>query len=80
MLSQNDIDLLNSSSKGEVILLIAPKGREFEDNFQRIVIENSKISILTKKGDELPAVLRMEDVATNLEDGLWEIREAHATN
>ena len=75
MLTQNDIDLLNKSSKGESVLLIAPVGREFEDNFQRILVDDSKITIMTKKGDELESMLRMEDVATNIEDGLWGIRE-----
>ena len=76
MLTQNDIDLLNKSSKGESVLLISPVGREFEENFQRIVIDDSVITILTKKGDELESSLRMEDVSTNIEDELWEIREA----
>ena len=76
MLSENDIELLNKSSRGESLLLIAPKGREFEESFQRIALENSEISVLTRDGEELEVVLKIEDIAANIKNGLWEIREA----
>ncbi len=80
MLTENDIELLNKSSMGKSILFIAPTGKDFEENFQRIVIDNSEISILTNSGEELEAALRIEDIADNLKDGSWEIREAHEIN
>ncbi len=79
MLSENDIELLNESSKGKVLLLIAPEGKDFEIGIQRIIIENSELSILTNDGDLMDNIITMEDVAANLKSGLWEIREAYDT-
>lgn len=75
-LSKQDSDLIEKSSQGILTLLFAPKGQEFCNGTERIMLENGEVFTVSCKGEIATAAIGIEDITKKLSEGEWEVREA----